>query len=122
MQEMDVQTGMAEDRAAELLPSEGENRMVHMGMEKVTDSDRTLSVSPVLLARGQWGRVGDGTEGTEGERVPLLEGDGTQLVDMGKPSMHHEAGTCCAISTGMCCAIRMEICVSKRQMKMSWRF
>ncbi len=55
MQAMGMQTGTAENGAAALLPSDGENGMVHTGMEKVTESDQMLSVSPVLLPHGQWG-------------------------------------------------------------------
>ncbi len=39
VQEMDMQSRTAENRAAALLPSEGENGMVHMDMEKVAESN-----------------------------------------------------------------------------------
>ncbi len=88
-QEMDVQPGMTESGAAASLSSDGENGMVHTGMEKMTESDQTPSVSPVLLLHGQWRCVGDGTEG---ERVPLLEGDGTQLVNKEGQAVYETPG------------------------------
>ncbi len=80
--------------------------MVHTGMEKVTESDRTLSVSPVLLLHGQWGRVGDGTEEIASKRVALLNGDGTQLIDKEGQAIYETPGWHLLCTH---CAIRMEI-------------
>ncbi len=68
------------------------NGAMHMGMKKATESDQTLSVSPVLSMHGQWERVDDGT-GENGEgRVPLLEGDGTHLTDVNGQLLYEEPG------------------------------
>ncbi len=70
----DVPMGTARRGTAVLLLSDRENRTTHTGMEKVAESDQMLSVSPVWSIDQQWGENGEG-------RVPLLEGDGTQLID-----------------------------------------
>ncbi len=44
---MDVQTGMAGSGTAVMLPSNGESRAMHTGMEEVANSDQSLLVSPV---------------------------------------------------------------------------
>ncbi len=43
----DVQTGMARRRTGVMLPSDGENGAMHMGMEEVANNVQSLLVSPV---------------------------------------------------------------------------
>ncbi len=92
VQGMDVLMGMAESRTAVPLLSDGENGMVHTGMEKVTESDRMLSVSPILLMHGHWERVDDGMGESEDGRVLLLEGNGTQLTDVNGQILYERLG------------------------------
>ncbi len=101
----DVPTGTARSATAAPLPSDGGNGVMHMGMEKATESERTLPVSPVLSMHSQWERGDDGT-GENGDRqVPLLEG---------RSSMKDRAGACCTTRMGMLYAIRMEHLVLKK--------
>ncbi len=50
----DMPMGTAGSGTAAPLPSDGENRTMHTGMEKVTECDWTLSVSPVLSMHSHW--------------------------------------------------------------------
>ncbi len=85
---MDIPTGTARSRTAVPLPSYGGNGMMHTGMEKATESEWTLSVSPVLSTHSQWERVDDGTGENGDGRVPLLEGDRTQLTDVNRQILY----------------------------------
>ncbi len=87
VQEKDMPMGMVGSRAAAPLPSDGENGMMHTGTEEATEGEGTLSVSPVLSARGQR-RRGENGEG----QVLLLEGDGTQLTDENGQLLYEEPG------------------------------
>ncbi len=44
--------GTAGSRTAVMLPSDGENGVMHMGMEEVAEGDQSLIVSPVWSAYG----------------------------------------------------------------------
>ncbi len=44
---MGVQTGLAGSKTEVMLPSGGENGAMHMGAEKVTNTDQSLLASPV---------------------------------------------------------------------------
>ncbi len=89
--ETDMQMGTARSITAVMLPSNGGNGAMHMGMEKAVEGDRTLSVSTVWSMHGQqWGQTGENGEG----RVPILEGDGTQLLDEDGQFFFKEPGWC----------------------------
>ncbi len=55
VQGMDMLMGMVGSIAAVPLLSDGENGMMHTGMEKAAESKQPLSVCPVLSMHGQWG-------------------------------------------------------------------
>ncbi len=61
---------------------------MHTGMEKATEGDQTLSVSPVLSMHGHWEQTGENREG----QVPLLEGDRAQLMDENGQLLYEEPG------------------------------
>ncbi len=71
----DVLTGTARSRTAVPLPS---------------DVGPNAAVSPVWSMHGQWGQTGESGE----RRVPLLEGDGTQLTDENGQLLYDELGWC----------------------------
>ncbi len=87
---MDVPMGTAGSRTAASL--DGGNGVTHMGMNKATESDLALSVSPVLFMHGQWKRVDDGTSKDGDWRDPLLEGNRTHLMDGNGQLLYKEPG------------------------------
>ncbi len=75
---MGVQMGIARSRTGVMLLSNGENGAMHTGPEEVANNDQSLLVSPVWPAYNRHcGRMGENGEGW----VPILEGDGTRLLD-----------------------------------------
>ncbi len=61
-QEMDLPMGTAENRAAAILPSDGENGVVCTSTGSPAESDRTSSDSPPFNEGGPWRIVRDGME------------------------------------------------------------
>ncbi len=66
----------------------------HTNMGKVTENDRTLTVSPVLGQNGSWRNVRDGMVENGDRRVLLLEGNGTQLMDVEGQLVYETLGWC----------------------------
>ncbi len=74
-----------------MLPSDRENRAMHMGVEKVTNTDQSLLASPVLPAYSQKSRrVSEGGQG----QVPIQEGDGMLLLDEDGNCIYEQPGWC----------------------------
>ncbi len=84
-----VQMGMARSETEVMLPSGGENGVTHTGAEKVTNNDQSLLASPVWPTYDPHSK--QTSENGEGQ-VPILEGDGTRLLDEDGNCIYEEMG------------------------------
>ncbi len=106
--------GMARSGTGVMLPSDGDNGAMHMGPEEVANNDQSLLVGPAWPAYDRHnGKMGENGEG----RVPILEGDGTRLLDedgnciYGEPGwrvMHDQNGSVLWDNDGQLCYEEVE--------------